>query len=260
MTRELCILTLNVQGLRDKSKRTRLYEWIKNQKFGIAFVQETHFTIELCKLVENEISEFALGFHSVGTSNSGGVSILINKQLPINVAEHLLSNDGRSLFMNIEIDDSMFTLANIYAPNDTKHRNTFFKKQIQLLREFKTGTLIIGGDYNELMSICDRRSKNKNVQSIKSKCTFGLKQLIKNYKLKDIWRIKNGNKNLFTWRRKSVGNFSRIDYFLIEDDILDIVRNCDIRPAQISSTDHMAVALKLEKIRAQGCGKLIIVF
>ena len=32
MTRELCILTLNVQGLRDKSKRTRLYEWIKNQK------------------------------------------------------------------------------------------------------------------------------------------------------------------------------------------------------------------------------------
>ena len=41
-----------------------------------------------------------------------------------------------------------------------------------------------------------------------------------------------------------LGNYSRIDYFLIGKELE--VDKCDIRPAQIMFTDHMAVFLKIK--------------
>jgi hypothetical protein len=37
-------------------------------------------------------------------------------------------NDGRILLINIEIDENIFTLVNLYANNVEKNRNAFFKK------------------------------------------------------------------------------------------------------------------------------------
>lgn len=69
---DLHLLTLNVQGLREQRKRYRLYEWLNNQKFGIALVQETHFSNEIVNEINNEINDFATAFHSFGKSNSRG--------------------------------------------------------------------------------------------------------------------------------------------------------------------------------------------
>jgi len=38
----LRICSLNVNGMRDHSKRAQLFTWFKAKKFGIAFLQETH--------------------------------------------------------------------------------------------------------------------------------------------------------------------------------------------------------------------------
>ena len=42
----------------------------------------------------------------------------------------------------------------------------------------------------------------KNVKNIVKNPVFGLKQLIKHFKLLDIWRIKHPNLKQFTWKRK----------------------------------------------------------
>ena len=228
MAKKLCMLTLNAQGLRNKKKRHKLYEWMKCQKYGILFLQETHFTDEICRVIENEIIDLCFAFHSVGTTNSCGVSIFIKKDLPVQILNYENSGDGRYIYVNIELDDTYYTLANIYAPNDTKLRNIFFKKQIEKINKYKKGTLIIGGDFNEVLSGVDRKTQNRNVSKIYS--TYGLKQLKKQFKLKDIWRIRNKNKRQFTWRRKLAGNFSRIDYLLVEDNVIENSKKCDIRP------------------------------
>ena len=59
----------------------------------------------------------------------------------------------------------------------------------------------------------------------------------------------------FTWKRQALNEASRIDYFLIPTDMVTNVISCDIRPAQISKTSHLAVSLKL-KTRGEnrGCG------
>ena len=41
-TLHLC--SLNCQGLGQKEKRQRLFQWAKNQKTHILYAQETHFT------------------------------------------------------------------------------------------------------------------------------------------------------------------------------------------------------------------------
>ena len=39
--------SLNVRGLRDKTKRNEMFTWLKNKNLSIIFLQETHCTNEL---------------------------------------------------------------------------------------------------------------------------------------------------------------------------------------------------------------------
>ena len=106
----------------------------------------------------------------------------------------------------------------------------------------KKGMLIIGGDLNDTLSSMDKILFLNKVKSP----VFGLKQLIKPFKLLDIWRIKHPNLKQFTWKRKHNNReASRIDLFLIQPEINPLISSCDIRPAFIRYTDHLAISIKL---------------
>ena len=71
-----------------------------------------------------------------------------------------------------------------------------------------------------------------------------LRKLKNEHKLIDPWVIMNKNKQQFTWRRKNKPNeASRIDFFLIDKDLLPKIKKADIRPVPIKHTDHQAVSL-----------------
>ena len=97
---------------------------------------------------------------------------------------------------------------------------------------------------NETLNIKDRKSNRKNQQKIKNK-TNGLKTLIKKLKVIDIWRAINPNKTQYTWKRKNNEVASRIDYFLVSQDLRPRVLSTDIRPATIQYPDHLAISLKI---------------
>ena len=40
---KLNICTFNVKGLANKSKRLRIFEWLKQQHFNISILQELHY-------------------------------------------------------------------------------------------------------------------------------------------------------------------------------------------------------------------------
>ena len=66
-------------------------------------------------------------------SQSRGVSIFIKKKkkkkgLKYTIIDVHNDNDGRILLINLEIDENIFTLMNLYANNVEKNRNAFFKK------------------------------------------------------------------------------------------------------------------------------------
>lgn len=58
------INNLNAQGLRDRAKRFRLYEWLKSD---VTYVQETHFTEDSIEKIIFEHDNYDLiSVHSVG--------------------------------------------------------------------------------------------------------------------------------------------------------------------------------------------------
>jgi len=120
----LHLISINTQGLRDKFKRLRLNEWLKNQEPDIVLLQETHFSQDLIPCLIDEYGEWKL-YHSFGESNCRGVSIFINKSLEINIIDSISDEDGRYYFMNFETCNNTFSVLNVYAPNDKKVRNTF---------------------------------------------------------------------------------------------------------------------------------------
>ena len=96
------LLSLNTQGILDINKRSRLIQWLKQQKGDILFIQETHFTQDQENSLRMEFSEYDL-FHSFGTRASKGCSIIFNKKINYKIINYEADKIGRYLFINVEI-------------------------------------------------------------------------------------------------------------------------------------------------------------
>ena len=118
-------ISLNAQGLRNSAKRARLREYISQQKANIIFLQETHFTPDIKTLIINEFNSFEV-YNSYGNNLSKGCSILFEKSLSTEVIDFKTDQCGRYILINLELDKNIFTLLNIYAPNDLRLRNILF--------------------------------------------------------------------------------------------------------------------------------------
>ena len=81
--------------------------------------------------------------------------------------EKLFSDgQGRFIILKVSLDEKIFVLANIYAPNDVVQQATFFKKLSKQLEEFAQDTIVIGGDFNCALTSSDKKggisiSKNR---------------------------------------------------------------------------------------------------
>ena len=89
----LSILSLNVRGLREKTKRENCFYWIKENKIDITFLQETYWTSELLKHIENAWDGRV--FLSPGTNHSTGTAVLFKTGLNFNIINMYKSEDGR---------------------------------------------------------------------------------------------------------------------------------------------------------------------
>lgn len=143
---------------------------------------------------EKELKHEYLGdiYNAHGSSNSKGVSIFINKHLNYSLINKFEDSEGRLILLNVEIDDTIYTLLNLYAPNKRKDRNSFFLNVLRIIEEHRQGILIIGGDMNETLQQIDRISsvgENRFQKPVNN-----MRLMIKKCNLIDIWRELNFNK------------------------------------------------------------------
>ena len=241
------LISLNVRGLNNFQKRRTLFTWCRKRKADVIFFQETHSKKETEKQWTNEWG--GKMFVSHGSPNSCGVAVFIRNGFDCSIQKTIIDPMGRFIILKMNIEDKMYTLINIYAPNKDRDATKFFKSLYELLQKEDLDSeenIIIGGDFNCPLNILldkrggiliPRKMVIDNIECLQSKLD-----------LVDIWRIKNPQLKSYTWSQKSPEVFCRLDYWLISNNLQDFVKSTDIIPA--IKTDHAAIDLVIADIES----------
>ena len=239
---DLSVMSLNVRGLHEKAKRRSIFQFIKDKSIDIACLQETYCTQKDEKSFNYDWERKV--FHCLSDSvHSRGVTILIRKGLEYEVINVFKSNGGPKVMINIEIQNEIITIVNLYAPNLESEQKKFLHRSKSWIVEHSNTDylLIVTGDFN-----CSENKKH-------------LVDFKNNLHIYDIWKKLNPTKAQNTWTDPSnLSHGSRIDYIFSTGYVCDkITKSCDINPAP--TPDHDAVVLKLScsyKERGKGYWKL----
>ena len=114
------ILSLNVRGLGDHTKRRKIFNYIKKHvsRNGVIFLQETH---SVQKDEQVWTNQFGCGtgsvFFSHGKSDARGVLIAFQEGKKYKVIEKYINTEGRYIVLNLLLNNSPVVLINYYAPN-----------------------------------------------------------------------------------------------------------------------------------------------
>ena len=231
------ILSLNVNGLQSNDiKRRDIFNFVRSKKSSIIFLQETHSSIKNEKQWSTEWG-YKMYF-SHGTSNSAGVAILIKNNFEYNVNQVISDKNGRYIILDILIEEFRISLLNLYGPNsDSPEYFGNLKKHLESL----PGSVIMGGDWNVVQDYSlDTYNYKKDNNKKSRNCILELKEYLD---LHDPWRILNPDRRQYTWRLKNLSKQSRLDYFLVSEDIIAMVKSCNIGISYRS--DHSIISLEI---------------
>ena len=242
---DLCVVSLNARGMNSFEKRQKIYDWLRDTNVHIALIQETHY-IEKNELKYNS-RWFGKIFHAFSNSPyARGVSVLFNN-VDVDVENVHKTQDGRILLLNIIIQNNAYTIVNVYSPNAEVERVSFFKKVKTYISKYARhiDKMILGGDFNCVFELTDRKSKIVHTD----KSTNILLETLDNFYLNDTWKKIHNSKCGFTWCDSSNTPASRIDYIFVSQMILAKIQK--IRVQQVPGThshgtrltDHRAIKL-----------------
>ena len=197
-------------------------------------------------------------FFSHGSNNARGVAILFRSGFDINIDAVKRDGQGRLLVIKGKLEDSAFTIVNIYAPNVDRCSRQFFENLQGHLLEFGISdedNIIVGGDFN--CPLNPRLDKQGGILVPRANVVSAIEGLQTTFNLHDIWRIKNPDVKSYTWSQKSPFVFCRLDFWLTSTHLFDHINSVDICPA--IKTDHSAIIeFKVieEQLKGPGSWKL----
>ena len=223
----------------EEVKRRTIFDYCR-KRADICLLQETHSTSKSEKYWVSEWGGKIVFSH--GDNDARGVCILLQKNSPYTLYNVQRDLEGRILNVDVKIDNKIWNITNVYAPN--KNCVSFFNDLSNIVRD-KCENKIILGDYNcTLNSQIDRLNTSSN----NDKNVGVINDMIRDFLLEDTWRVRNPDVRQFTWI-KSKSNIenkrkaSRIDYALISrgapiEDIIHVTA---------PNTDHRSVYLVLKE-------------
>ena len=248
----LKFVSLNARGLRG-NKRHTVFNWLREKDIDVCLLQETFCTVSFSKTFNRGWS--GTSHHSCSnSSHSKGVCILFNKNLKHKVISTHRDKEGRFLLVNVSINNTDYSICNIYCPNDMNSRIVFIHSIIAEIKanSISPNNLILGGDFNCIQSVIDREN------GILDKSSDALMELKNTLSLKDAWRQTNPDTVQYTYIDPSArGRNSRIDAILLSASIMPWILSSEI--IQAPAPDHKAVTVVLkstENTRGKGFWKL----
>ena len=128
------LISYNITGIQQSSKRTKVFEYLKNHFFPngfVSFCKETYSSVE----DEKQWSVNIKGkiFYSHGTTNSCSVAIAFLGSKSLEVVETKNDDQGRILILDIKICDKELLLVDLYNANTEKEQLDTLPKLSEML-------------------------------------------------------------------------------------------------------------------------------
>lgn len=181
-----------------------------------SFFRLMDFDIVLLQEVEN--SRLSIPGYTVITNvdeRKRGTAIALKAHIPYcNVQRSL---DGRIICVNV---GNCVTVCNVYPPSGTQNtssREHFFRQSLPFYLQQSTPNLILGGDFNCVVSAKDATGSSNHSQS--------LKQLLDSLKLCDTWDCVHKNQIAYSFVRPNCA--SRIDRIYVSSSLVSSLRTSE---------------------------------
>lgn len=112
------------------------------------------------------------------------------------------------------------TLAVLYVPNTSEEQ--YLAEILNKLDAFKTGEIILGGDFNSIINHKLDRSQNTEETSrkIAPQESSKIAEMFTHYNLIDLWRTQHPLERDYTYYSGRHQSHTRIDYILISAPVL----------------------------------------
>ena len=252
---DIKLLSFNVRGLRDNAKRNQIFYWLKHKHNGdkaFILLQETHSIATDEKKWEMEWGAKIAWDH--GTTKSCGVAILFPQHIGDDFEVVNSFNSGRKVIVKVKQNNEALYLLNAYSPTqDNATDQLHFIRSLRSDIENYTGNLIIGGDLN--MYLNPMLDKDDTLNGLtNNEAAREMNNILNECNYIDIWRILNFKSKRYTWRRKKPLIQSRLDYWLIPNELIYDVEKCDIKPSIKSDHSLITLDLKSSRIAKRGPG------
>lgn len=241
----LSIVSLNTRGLRDLTKRKALFLYCRKMNVDLILLQETHSCENDVRFWKSQWGDRA--YFSHGSNHSAGVITLINK-FKGDIVESLASTEGRWVILVTKLDNAVFIIVNIYGHNLTSVNKAFISllqiKIEALKNKYHQAFVIFAGDFNEVLDNSYDRYPPKMSRSndiIYTLCDY--------LQITDAWRHFHPDVKEYTWSNNLQTYKSRIDFFLVSQQLLQFVFDVSHQYAPFS--DHLAIRLVLQTNRKE---------
>ena len=248
MASNLNILSLNVNGLRNITKRKVLFKKFKEYKYDVICLQETYITEEIVDQWKREWGgEFV---YSVGTNRSKGQVILFRKNLPFNFT--VLYSSDRIIVVNLDTNSSSYCIVNAYAPSTTNSTHDFLNNLTGVINDVDFLNLIVCGDFNSVLS------NDLDIISGDLHSDLSVQNFVNFNHMNDLtdsFRLFNPDRKEYSWSRMIKGALiaRRLDYILINDSVVNDALECNL--TSFPQSDHRGVYMKIqEKTLVRGAG------
>ena len=255
------IISWNVNSVRARIENIK--DYIKDSSPDILLLQEIKTQNEnFPSDVFNKLGYISYVF---GQKSYNGVAIISKQELD-NINNFFIKDDlkqSRIITAEVQFKKKKIELINIYVPNgnpiDTEKYNykkerlkkfiTNIKKRIQ-----KNLNILIAGDFNIIPEEIDVYDFNRYENDALGRLEIRKKyrELI-NLGFKDVYRLKNKNKQEYTFWDYFAGSWQknhgmRIDHFLISDNLVENIKSININKkprSKVKPSDHTPIELEI---------------
>lgn len=239
---KISLMSLNVRGIQDKVKRKAMFLFCKSNGSQCVFLQETHSTVSDSSFWSSQWGDKVLLSH--GSSHSAGTAILFNN-CPGKIISAKYDPNGHWLAVVLDIEHFFFILVNVYGYNNSKLNQNLLQEISSVIsdlkRSYPTENIVVGGDFNVVPDETYDRYPPKSTSSLLNPL---VSKFCSNLKIIDVWRYLHPSLRQFSWFRPNAASKSRIDYWLVSDNLLLFAKDCTMSAAPL--TDHCSISLIIQ--------------